>query len=196
MRKNLSLVFSLLALIAVFTLLLDYKITPRVRTLDDISQDSYQPAHQAPDFSFTEFENRQKSLSDFKGKIVILHFWATWCPPCISEFPKLVSVSKKLQDNIVLLAVSSDGKPDVIERFIDKSVPDFRSQPNMYMVWDQNRTITHDLYQTFAYPETIIIDGSGQMIRKIPGDADWTSPEMESYLQSVIGSLADNPVKP
>ena len=196
MRKNLSLVFTILTIIAVITLLLDYKIKPQVRSLDEIANDSYQPKNHAPDFTFTDLKDRKASLNDLKGKIVILHFWATWCAPCIREFPKLVEVSKEFSDDIALLAVSSDDQIGAITRFTEKTLPKMGAQKNIYLIWDKNRAITHDLYQTFAYPETIIIDREGQMIRKIPCDADWTSPGMKSYLKDITASLAKAPQNP
>lgn len=196
MRKNISLAFLLLALIAVLTLLLDHRITPQIRTIDDISKSAYQPVHDAPDFSFIDIKGRKSSLEAQKGKIVILHFWATWCPPCVTEFPKLVSVSSQFRDDIILVAVSSDSNSADIQKFINRTATKVLGMDNIYMVWDKNRAITHDLYQTFAYPETIITSRDGRMLRKIPGDADWTSPEMKTYLQNVIGTLADGTVKP
>lgn len=196
MRKNISLILSLLAFIAVLTLLLDYQIKPDIKTLDEISKSANTPAHEAPDFSFTDVKDRTSNLKDLKGKIVILHFWATWCPPCIQEFPKLVAAAEEFKENTVVLAVSSDSQKSVIEKFLKTSAPQIDKASNIFVIWDKDRNITHDLYQTFTYPETIIIDGQGRMLRKISGDADWTSPEMKSYLKGLTTPLAGGPIKP
>lgn len=195
MRKNISLVLSVIAFIAVLTFLLDYKIRPDIKTLDDISEASDTIQHQAPDFQFQDLQGRSSALSEFKGKIVILHFWATWCPPCLIEFPKLVKAVQSDQD-LILLAVSSDDQQSAVQKFSRQHDLSQSPDTRIYMIWDQDRKITHDLFQTFAYPETILIDGTGQMIRKIPGDADWTSPDMKSYLKSLTGTLADTRGKP
>lgn len=196
MRKNISLIFSLLALIAIVTLLLDHEIKPDVKTLEDISSKADTPFYQAPNFAFTDISGHKSSLNAFKGKIVILHFWATWCPPCLVEFPKLVEISKLYKNDIVVLAISSDDHLPVLRQFADKNSISSGKTPNIHVIWDEDRKITHDRFQTFAYPETILIDGTGRMVRKIPGDADWTSPEMKSYLESLIGTLAGKPGTP
>ncbi len=188
MRKNLSFIFLVVSLIAVMTLLLDYKIRPAIVPLEDIAGKAQTKALQAPDFSFTDLNGNKGTLSQFKGKTIILHFWATWCPPCIAEFPKLLDVSREFRDDIVLLAVSSDNSPVDIRKFLKSNKPG----ANIHLIWDKDRAITQDLYQTFTYPETILIDSSGRMVRKIPGDANWTAESMKSVLRA----LASGPVIP
>ena len=197
MRKNISLAFLLLALIAVATLLLDYKIKPITQVTEHSTTPETINAQPAPDFAFSDITGRTGyRLSDFKGKTVILHFWATWCAPCVKEYPKLTASVRGLKKDIVVLAISSDADIKTIRTFIDKTDPESRNQKNIYTVWDEDRSITHDLYQTFAYPETIIIDREGRMVRKIPGDADWTGESLQSYLKSLIAPLAESPAKP
>ncbi len=186
MKKNISLLLGIFAAIAVITLLLDFQIKPRVRTIDDIADNNSLPVRMAPDFEFTDIKGRKNNLSDFKGKIVILHFWATWCPPCVKEFPKLAAMEDNFEDDVVVLALSSDKSEEIIKTFVTESSPASEDLPGFYTIWDKSRAITHDLYQTFSYPETIIIDRKGGMVRKIAGDADWTSPEMTSYLQDIM----------
>ena len=188
MRKNLSLILGAVALIAVVTLLLDFQIKPAVKTIDDIAASGDMRAHQAPDFTVSDIYGRDISLAKLRGRIVILHFWASWCPPCLVEFPKLVELSKANENDITLLAVSSDETAEAVRKFYASQLKSAAKPGNIVMVWDRDRKITHDLFQTFAYPQTIVIDGSGRMVRKIAGDADWTSPAMKAYIQFVIQS--------
>lgn len=196
MRKNISLAFLVLALVAVATLLLDYKIKPVMPVVENFTSASATDNRAAPDFSFKDINGNTHRLSAFKGKIVILHFWATWCAPCVQEFPKLTASVRGYGKDIEVLAVSSDKSENAIRQFIRKTDPGSAWQKNIHLIWDENRAITHDLYQTFAYPETIIINREGNMVRKIPGDADWTGEELESYLKSLMAPLAENQTKP
>ena len=138
----------------------------------------------APLFSFTTISGETVLSSDLKGKVVLLHFWATWCPPCVSEFPKLLQAGRTFRDDLVIIALSSDKSETDIQKFLKSNSlkPDNK---NIFIALDKNRAITHDLFQTFAYPETIIIDRKGNMVRKIAGDADWTSEEITDYLRSL-----------
>ena len=188
MRKNIFIIIFILIAIAAATLWTSYKTSPSIIIQSQSGEVALTAATAAPDFSFAATDGRKADLAQFKGKLVILHFWATWCPPCIEEFPKLVEVSKDMEQDVVLLAVSSDKSRREIERFMGK----FDLSQNAYIIQDSDRAITHDLYQTFTYPETILIDRDGKMVRKIAGDADWTSPEMRSILQD----LAEKPPTP
>jgi len=191
MAKNISLICGLLAILAVATLLLDHNIKPDTKSVPDITSRDV-PLHSAPDFSFTDLNGHTSDLSAFRGKIVILHFWATWCPPCLVEFPKLVEAAKGKENILAVLAVSSDDEKSVLRRYaMRKTLP-----KNVHVIWDEGRRITHDLFQTFSYPETIIIGADGKMLRKIAGDADWTGDVMKTYLDEITAGLADKAGKP
>ena len=71
----------------------------------------------APDFSVTDAD-RRSPLSQFRGKPVVLNFWATWCPPCVEEIPSLVALQKQLGDKVVILAVSTDEDEDGYKEFV------------------------------------------------------------------------------
>src|SRR4051812_35068691 len=71
----------------------------------------------APDFTVQDSSSRI-SLRDFRGKIVVLNFWATWCPPCVEEMPSLLAMQKELKDRVVVLAVSTDDSNSEYEKFV------------------------------------------------------------------------------
>lgn len=184
MRRNLFLILGLLLFVGAVTLFLDYKASPPIEEVPNITSETM-PLNAAPDFTFTDINGHKGNLTDLRGKVVILHFWATWCAPCVAELPKLLETSKAMNKDIVLLAVSSDKSPANIAKFLKLHTINLPKGGNIHVIWDQDRAITHDLYQTFAYPETILIDRQGRMARKIPGDADWTSGEMKTLLHSL-----------
>lgn len=131
----------------------------------------------APDFTVQD-SDRTVTLHDFRGKIVVLNFWTTWCEPCIIEMPSLVRLQKQMGPKVVVLAVSTDESDSAYHNFLRKYSIDFLT------VRDPNRK-SADLYGTTGQPETFIIDPSGKLRRKFVGAVNWTSPEIVDYLQKL-----------
>ncbi len=129
----------------------------------------------APDFSLQD-STRKVSLHDLKGKVVVLNFWATWCPPCVDEMPSLVQMQSRLQDKgVTVLAVSVDVDENAYKKFLkDHDV-------ELLAVRDPDQK-SNALYGTFKFPETYVIDRQGMVRRKFIGPVNWTQPEIESYL--------------
>ena len=129
----------------------------------------------APDFTVQDSDHKV-TLSQFRGQVVVLNFWATWCPPCIEETPSMVNMQTHLKSKgVVVLAVSIDADDAAYHKFLkDYNV-------NMITVRDEPRKAA-SLYGTFGWPETYVIDRSGVIRRKFIGAVDWTSPEIVEYL--------------
>jgi peroxiredoxin len=129
----------------------------------------------APDFTVHDAD-RTVTLSHFKGQIVVLNFWATWCPPCIEEMPSLVQMQQRMKDKgVTVVAVSVDVDDSNYRRFIrDHNV-------NLLSVRDADQK-SNALYGTFKFPETYVIDRSGVVRRKFIGAVDWTEPDIVEYL--------------
>jgi cytochrome c biogenesis protein CcmG, thiol:disulfide interchange protein DsbE len=129
----------------------------------------------APDFTVQD-SDRKVTLSELRGKIVILNFWATWCPPCIEELPSLIQLNQKIKDKgIIILGVSIDVDADAYHKFLQDRKIEFLTVRD----GDQKSS---NLYGTFKYPETYIIDRNGVVRRKFIGAVDWTSPEIMDFL--------------
>ena len=132
----------------------------------------------APDFT-VEDADRKVALHDLKGKIVVLNFWATWCPPCVEEMPSLVKMQQQMKNrNVVVLAVSVDDDERSYHSFLKKHNVD------LLTVRDP-RQKSNELYGTFKFPETYIIDQSGVLRRKFIGAVDWTRPDVIEYLNKL-----------
>jgi cytochrome c biogenesis protein CcmG/thiol:disulfide interchange protein DsbE len=129
----------------------------------------------APDFTVHDSSNTV-SLSQFKGQVVVLNFWATWCAPCIEEMPSLVQMQKMMKARgITVLAVSVDVDQSEYQRFLrDHNV-------SLLAVRDGDQK-ANMLYGTFKFPETYVIDRSGVVRRKFIGAVDWTEPDVLEYL--------------
>ena len=124
----------------------------------------------APDFSYTTLEGETQKLSALKGKVVLLHFWASWCAPCKVEFPELIKLAQENPQKLTILAFSVDDAPKDIKRFVkDKTIPN-----NLKLIWDKDKEISKDLFQTVNYPETVLVGCEGLMEDKVIGMAqDW-----------------------
>ncbi len=141
----------------------------------------------APDFSFTDINGQQYALRDFKGKKVIINFWATWCAPCIHEFPQLLEIAKANPDNLVLIALSSDINDEAIRTFLTKlkKRQDIAWQaPNVLIARDEKQRITQGQFQTYRLPETYIIDKKQSLHTKIIG-ANWEKEELKDILKLI-----------
>ena len=132
----------------------------------------------APEFTVTDAD-RTVSLKDLRGKVVVLNFWATWCPPCVEEMPSLVQMQRVLKDKgVTVLAVSLDEDARQYRTFLEKNHVD------LLTVRDP-RQQSNELYGTFKFPETYIIDRQGVLRRKFIGPVDWTKPDIVDYLSKL-----------
>jgi cytochrome c biogenesis protein CcmG, thiol:disulfide interchange protein DsbE len=120
-------------------------------------------------------------LTDLKGKVVVLNFWATWCPPCVEETPSLNRLQKHIESrNALVLGVSVDEDPAAYEKFLrDYGIvfPTFR-EPTRKLALD---------YGTPMFPDTYVIDRHGKILRKFYGPQQWDSADMLAYFDSVLG---------
>ena len=134
----------------------------------------------AEDFPL-EIAGKPGHLSDLKGKVVVLNFWFSSCPPCKEEIPALNHLQKYIEGrNAVVLGVSVDEDPEPYEKFLKEYgvvFPTFR-EPTRKLALD---------YGTSMYPDTYIIDRHGKIARKFFGPQQWDSPELLSYFDAILG---------
>ena len=129
----------------------------------------------APDFTVRD-SDRTVTLSQLKGQVVVLNFWATWCPPCIEEMPSLVEMQQRMKaKGVTVLAVSVDADAGSYHQFLKEH------GVNLLSVRDGDMK-SNNLYGTFKFPETYIIDRNGVVRRKFIGAVDWMEPEVIDFL--------------
>ena len=162
--RRLALLFGLFGLILLLTLSACYTGTrpPRIGSA-------------APDITVQDSQTKV-TLSQYRGQVVVLNFWATWCPPCVEEIPSLVEMQRRMRaKGVTVIAVSVDVDENAYKQFVkDHNV-------NLLTVRDPTQK-SNDLYGTFKFPETYVIDRKGIMRRKFIGAVDWTAPDITEFL--------------
>jgi len=134
----------------------------------------------APDFRVTDLKGKTISLSDYKGKVLFLNFWATWCPPCIDELPSLDVMARQLgPKGVVVLGVSVDKNQDLYRKFLASVKPSFQT------ALDPEADISAS-YGTYKYPETYVIDREGRVRQKHIGGRDWADPEILKSIEALL----------
>ena len=162
------------ALLAGLTITLLYRVVPYFRVY------KVEVGDRAPEFDITADDGQGVRLADFRGKFVLLNFWATWCPPCVDEMPSLNLVHERLSDRgLVVLGISVDEQKDEYEAFLEGANIRFPT------VRDPERKVS-TLFGTVKYPETYLIDREGIVIRKYIGPEDWSQAEIFNYLSSLL----------
>jgi cytochrome c biogenesis protein CcmG, thiol:disulfide interchange protein DsbE len=140
----------------------------------------------APNFTITADNGQKIRPSDFRGKVLVLNFWAAWCPPCNEEAPSLAEFAKQVAPSgVVVLGVSVDHNEQQYRDFIKKFQLPFANARDP----EQNTTY---LYGTYKFPESYIIDRNGKVVRKFSGLPEengrtipWTDPSLVSFVKSL-----------
>ena len=134
----------------------------------------------APDFSITTDSGRTITAASFGGKLLVLNFWATWCPPCVEELPSLNEFANRFaKAGVVVLGISVDSDEKIYRDFLA------RARVSFLTARDPDRKISAD-YGTFKYPESYIIDGKGKVLRKIISNQDWMSDRVIKDVESLL----------
>lgn len=135
----------------------------------------------APDIAFLDGDS-EVSLGDFRGKAVLVNFWATWCTPCIKELPSLAALKKKLGgDEFEVVAIAADARGGAHAReFLDRNKIDLKTYS------DARLRLVMSLTDANYLPISILYDRDGREVGRLVGDADWTSREAQRLVGSVI----------
>lgn len=140
------------------------------------------------DFQAKNIEEQPIQLSKFEGKIVILSFWASWCGPCVEEFPSMISLLKQFPGEVVMVAVSSDYTKEDINVFF-KSLNMPTKLPNLHIVWDPDHEISMK-YQVQKLPESFIFHKNQKLLRKVIGSIKWDDEDAIGFFKANLKSGA------
>jgi cytochrome c biogenesis protein CcmG/thiol:disulfide interchange protein DsbE len=134
----------------------------------------------APNFSIVTEHGKTLTRSDFGGKLLVLNFWASWCPPCITELPSLNQFATEYaSQGVVVLGVSIDKNEHLYKNFLAQRQVAFDTAR------DPEANISAS-YGTFQIPETYLIDRNGKVLEKVISNMDWMDPQ---FLARVKGML-------
>ena len=178
-RKNTQLLLTILFVLIACVLLIVFIREERNSTLKTTK--SLQPGLEVPNFAFPDLNGKEVSLSDQRGKVVLVNVWATWCPPCRREMPSMQRLYEKFKGkNFEILAVSIDSEGRAaVEPFMRKMNLTFPA------LLDPGETI-RPLYGITGVPESFIIDQQGILVEKIIGPINWATPEVFRFIQDLI----------
>jgi peroxiredoxin len=136
----------------------------------------------APDFTVPAFPSGEVRLRDRRRNgVILVNFWATWCPPCVDESPSLEKFAKQVRgQGVEVIAISVDQDPAALQKFIDQFGLTFT------IGRDPNQALAHR-YGTFQFPETYIVGRDGRVAEKIVGGIDWQDPRIMTFVRSLTG---------
>jgi thiol-disulfide isomerase/thioredoxin len=136
----------------------------------------------APDIAFTDLQGAAKNLSDFRGRVVLINLWATWCAPCIEEMPSLIRLQEAVgRRDFLVLALSSDrGGARVVGPFVER-----HGLERLAVHLDPKGTATRALGAR-GLPTSILVDRAGREVGRMLGAAEWDSPPLLDLVRGVV----------
>jgi thiol-disulfide isomerase/thioredoxin len=149
----------------------------------------------APDLQLQTADGRTFALSAYRGQVVFVNFWATWCPPCRDELPSMLALGRALEarhpGRFKMLAVSVDDGWEVVREFFGGAPP-----PGLTVALDTEQLTTRAWYcaargacpESYKFPESYIVDKGGRLVAYVVGPRDWSDPSARRFLEQLIGS--------
>jgi cytochrome c biogenesis protein CcmG/thiol:disulfide interchange protein DsbE len=138
---------------------------------------------EAPGFRLPSIAGGDFDFASQRGKVVVLHFWATWCPPCVAELPSLERLYRALGPaGLSVVTVSTDDDEGELRRFLSErslTLPVLRDAGGR-VAWGQ--------FRTTGYPETFVIDREGRLLEHVVGPEEWDSAERIAALRRLLGN--------
>ena len=173
--KRLAL-YSLILSVVVMTVMGCSKKNESVQSVDGVKEKS-----PAPEVTVNSLKNVPLKLSDLKGKVVLLNFWATWCPPCREEIPSMIKLNSAMSGKpFQMVAISiDDGGVPAIEAF-------FKESGFVLPAYTDPDGKATKIYGVTGVPETFVIDKNGILVKKVIGPLAWDSAETISFLEGLM----------
>lgn len=134
----------------------------------------------ASDFNLKDVKGGVFNLSSLRGRVVILNFWATWCPPCRAEMPSLNNLYREFRNiGLEVVAVSTDRSVSPVREYLSKNPLDIK------VLIDSDNRVSRQ-YKVFSIPTSFIIDRNGIIIERYLGEEDWTSSEIKKKVLDIL----------
>jgi peroxiredoxin len=143
------------------------------------------PGSPAPPFSLPVRGGGSVSLAALAGKVVVVNFWATWCPPCVAEMPSLDRLHRGLShEGLVVLAVAVDEDESALAAFA------LKAGLTLTVLRDPGGTVSNGAFRVRGYPETLVIGRDGVVVEAYRGPADWATPEAIEHFRRLLKASA------
>lgn len=142
-------------------------------------------AEGVPELRAIDLDGRSVSLKQFSDKVVILNFWASWCDPCVQEFPSMVKLVDFFKGGVVLIAVSADQNQTDVEDFLKPYKGKLPKE--IFIVMDPEKKIP-SMFGTQVLPESYIFGKSQKLLRKVAGSEDWFSPGAVQLFNDIVNA--------
>ena len=138
------------------------------------------PGAAVPGFRLRTLGGGTTDLGALRGRVVLVNFWATWCPPCVAEMPSLERLHRTLgPEGLVILGVSEDED--------EKAAADFVQRLGLsFPIPRDTGAHTAAAYRTTGYPESFVVDRDGSLLRTFVGPAEWDTPEAIAYFRGLL----------
>jgi thiol-disulfide isomerase/thioredoxin len=134
-------------------------------------------------------ELHSRKLTDLNGKIInlpgtarvtVIHFWASWCGPCVEEFPQLVTLANSSSGKIQVIAISGDSDRNEIDVFL-KSFPEAKTAKDFHIIWDDKKDLVKE-WSVQKLPESYIYDSNKKLAKRISGAVEWLTEDAKAYM--------------
>jgi thiol-disulfide isomerase/thioredoxin len=138
----------------------------------------------APDFTLEDMDGQRHALSDYRGKVIMLNFWATWCPPCRREIPSMESIYRDLgKSGFVVLAVNEFEEPDHVFAYTGQ----LSVLPTFPILFDRDSAVSQD-YNVKGLPTTVLIDKQARIVYRAVGGRDFDHPEVRKIVRELLAA--------
>lgn len=140
----------------------------------------------APSFELPDLRGQRHRLREYRGDVVFLNFWASFCAPCKREMPSMERLIRQYRGRgMVMLAVTMDPEKRDAQQFLQEFLPNQRSR--MQVLWDPDGDVRRE-FGTELLPETYIIDRDGRVVARFVNEYDWTRPEVKRLVETLVSS--------
>ena len=149
---------------------------------DALSMETLKPytGDELPAFELTDLDGETHRLADYRGKVLLVNFWATWCAPCIREMPSMQRLKVHLQGKpFALLAINMGEREEALMPFLQGIGVD------LDILLDVNGSVGRN-WGVFAYPSSFLLDNEGQVTHVRYGEAEWDDPGIVSLIESMF----------
>jgi peroxiredoxin len=150
-----------------------------------------EPGAETPGFRLPTLDGGERSLASWRGQVVVLNFWATWCPPCVAEMPSLERLHHALgPEGLAVVTVSTDEDEAAVVAFVT------RHGLTLPVLLDPGGRVAARAYRVASYPQTFVLDRHGVLLRHYEGPAEWDTPEALIHFRGLLRPDIPSPEEP